>query len=101
MKNISLTIQLKKIGNVIYRYNLVIFIVLVAGGLISSILILNNIITQPNTSSTTITSTNTTSTSTNTSVDQQTANRLLKLENSTNNTSYKTLPSGRTNPFGE
>ena len=99
MQNISITVQLKKLGTIIYRYNLIIFIVLVAGGLVSSILILNNIVTQPNTS--TVVNTNTVPTSTNTPADQQTINRLLKLENSTNNTSYKSLPSGRINPFAE
>ena len=101
MKNISLTIQIKKIGTIIYRHNLVIFIVLVAGGLIASIIILNNIITQPSTNLSTSTSSSTTTTSTNVSVDQQTTNRLLKLENSESNINYKTLPSGRINPFAE
>ena len=95
MNKNPISIPIKKIGNFFYQYNLVIFIVLVTGGLIASILILNNIINQPETSIGISTVTNPTT------FDQATAIRLQKLENSTNNNSYQTLPSGRINPFTE
>lgn len=95
MKNISITVFIKKIGKIFYRYNLVIFIVLVTGGLIASIMILNQIITQPGSSTTNDTTPSTTS------FDQPTINRLSKLESNTKNTNYQTLPSGRINPFLE
>jgi len=79
----------------IKRYNLVLFIVMVVGGLIASIMILNNILNQP--------AAVTTDSTTNSAVtfDQVTISRLSKLETSANNASYNTLPSVRINPFSE
>lgn len=81
---------LKFIIHLIDRFNFVLFIVIVAGGLIFSILILNNILTQPYGSDTNATT-----------FDRSTINRLMKLETSSNNTSHNNLPTGRINPFSE
>lgn len=94
MKNNSINNPLKQFVNLLSRYNLVIFIVLVTGGLILSIIMLNNILTQPY-------SNNTEPSTTVTTFDQLTINRLVKLETSAKNTNYRTLPSGRINPFSE
>jgi hypothetical protein len=96
MKNISLTNPFKQLANLFVRYNLVIFIVLMSFGLVMSILILNNIISQPTNGN----NSNPSSTQP-TSFDQSTINRLNKLEPSASNTSYQTLPAGRNNPFSE
>jgi len=97
MNNISITASFKQFINLFARYNLVIFIVLISAGLVVSVLILNNIVSQP-TNNSSNPSTNPTATST---FDQSTINRLNKLETSANNTSYQTLPAGRNNPFSE
>ena len=101
IKDISITYPLKELGKLFYRYNLVIFIVLVTGGLIYSIIILNNIITQPNDDSLPNTGSSSSLSPNISSFDQSTINRLQKLETSANNTNYQTLPSGRINPFSE
>ena len=101
IKNISITYPLKVLGKLFYRYNLVIFIILVTGGLIYSIIILNNIITQPNNVTLPGPSPSPSSSPYVSSFDQSTINRLQKLETSANNTNYQTLPSGRINPFSE
>lgn len=95
MKNTLLNNPLKVTSTTIKRYNLVIFIVMVVGGLIASIMILNNILTQP--------AVVTTDPTTNSAVtfDQVTISRLSKLETSANNASYNTLSSARINPFSE
>lgn len=95
MKNNSIINPFNQFVRLIHRYNLVLFIVLVAGGLIASVIILNNILTQP--SSNNVGSSNNNSTTS----DQSTINRLTNLETSTSNNSYQTLPSGRVNPFSE
>ena len=94
MKKNSTINPLTYIVDLLSRFNLVIFIVIVAGGLIASIIILNNILTQPYTSKAVANPSET-------SFDQTVENRLLKLETSTNNVNYKNLPSGRINPFSE
>jgi len=89
MKNISI----KQFFQLLIRYNIVIFIVLVSAVLIFAILILNGIIISPDT--------NTGSSTTATSFDRATINRLDKLETSANNTNYQNIASGRINPFSE
>jgi len=95
MKNTLLNNPLKVMSTAIKRYNLVLFIVMVVGGLIASIMILNNILTQP----AVVTTDPTTSSAV--TFDQVTISRLSKLETSANNASYNTLPSARINPFSE
>ena len=95
MKKNSTTISLKTLLSILSRFNLVIFIVLVAGGLIASILILNKILTQPYANNTVP------STPIGITLDQSTIDRLSKLETSANNINYKNLPSSRINPFSE
>jgi len=94
MKKNSTLNPLSYIADLLGRFNLVIFIVIVASGLIASIIILNNILTQPYTSKVVANPSET-------SFDQTVGNRLLKLETGTNNVNYKNLPSGRINPFSE
>lgn len=80
--------------NFLRRYNLVIFIIIVASGLSVCIIILYNILTLPYTGSGT-------SDTTQTSFDQSTINQLSKLDYSSVNQNYLNLPSGRSNPFSE
>lgn len=88
--NNPITIMLRLLG----RYNLVIFIVIAACGLVAAIMILNNIINMPYENE----AANNASV---TSFDQTTINSLTKLEPSSKNTVYKTMPAGRNNPFSE
>lgn len=80
------------IANFFTRFNVVIFIVVVASGLIAAILIINNILQLPyKTTSNTINNTQTT-------FDESTIVQLNKLKTSDQNTN-PTLPTGRINPF--
>lgn len=82
------------IANFFGRFNVVIFIVVVAGGLIASIMILNNILQLPYEAS------NPTGSTGNTVVfDETTITRLNKLKTSDTNATDQILPSGRINPF--
>lgn len=99
MKNISLTNIIETIVRLVRRYNMLIFTLSVAGGLIFAILTLNGILTQPY-NSTSSTKTNTVTNNT-TTYDQTTINELSKLDTSAKNTVYQTIPSGRINPFSE
>lgn len=94
MKDISKIISIRQFTRLLVRFNFVIFIVLVTSGLIMSVMILNSILARPYAD-------NNGSNGATTTFDQQTINRLNKLNVSTNNTNYQTLPSGRTNPFSE
>jgi len=90
MKNHSIDNPLKNVVKLVFRYNFVIFVVIVSIGLMASILFLNEIVNRPysNGNGSTI-------------FDITTINRLDKLQPSTKNTSYKTIPPGRASPFSE
>lgn len=94
MKNILINNPFESLTKIISKYNSVLFIVIVTTGLTVSILILNDILNRPY-SNGSITG------NSSTIFDTQTINRLNQLQSSTNNTSYKTLPSGRASPFSE
>lgn len=93
MKNKSITHPFRPIVNLIKRSSFVIFVIVVTGGLVISVLTLTNILINPlggdSTSSTTVT----------TGFDQATINRLNKLTESSNSSKDQALPSGRINPF--
>lgn len=99
MKKVTNINPFQPIASLLNRFNLVSFIVIITGGLIASIMILNNILVRSYDETNTSGTTN--STVTGSSFDQSTINRLLKLETSSSNVNYKTLPSGRNNPFSE
>lgn len=80
--------------NFLGRYSLVLFIVLVVGGLSVCIIILYNILTQPYVDSGA-------SGAAGSAFDQSTIDQLSKLEFSSKNHNYLNLPSGRLNPFSE
>jgi hypothetical protein len=90
MKKHSIDNPLKYAMRLVIRYNFVIFIVIVSIGLMASILFLSDIMNRPysNGDNSTI-------------FDITTINRLDKLQPSTKNTSYKTIPPGRASPFSE
>ena len=86
----------KPITSWLNRLNVTLFIVIVVGGLIYSILILTNILQlSPSSSS------SSTSQTTSTQFDQTTINNIKKLKASSDNSTAPALPSGRTNPFSE
>jgi hypothetical protein len=82
--------------NIISKYNLAIFIVVVVSGLIGAILVLNYILRVPYDSSK-----YTPAITEATSFDQTTITRINKLTTSDNNSTNQTLPNGRINPFSE
>lgn len=84
----------KPIINLFSRFNLVIFIVVVVGGLITSVLILTKILNVPYAS----TSTSNTNTTT---FDESTIVRLETLKTSSDNVVDQQLPDGRINLFSE
>lgn len=99
MKNIKLNISLATIKKALYgflhRFHLVIFVVLILGGLAISVFILNTVI---------ITSSDTsqfTSEGVKPSFDQATIKKIEELKTRDQNNDTFTLPQGRTNPFVE
>jgi len=86
---------MKPVSDFLSRYNLVIFIIIIVGGLIAAILDLSYILRSPYS---TTDSNNTTNN--NITLDNATINKLNKMKVSSENTT-QTLPSGRTNPFSE
>lgn len=84
----------KYIANIFTRFSLVLFVSLITGGLILSILILTSILNQPY---------NTVAPSSNEiiTVDSFTISELDSLKTSNENSNTTTLPTGRINPFGE
>jgi len=103
-KNVKIN-PIKSISNLLKRYNLVLFIIIVVCGLIYAILMLTNILIEPSADSaqtSTATSSSTDNSNNNTTVfDQKTIDNLNKLKTSANNTGDQTLPAGRVNPFSE
>jgi len=95
MKQQSIGNPLTSLTRLLVRYNFVILVILVSVGLSASVLILNNILTQPY-------KTSSSSQTTSTIFDQSAINQVTSLETSSSNTVYKNLPTGdRVNPFYE
>lgn len=94
MKNFSFAHVIEPVISTLKKLSLVIFIIIIAGGLGFAIITINNILTQPPGDSIK-------KSSNNTSVDQGTINRLNRYKTSDANSTNKSLPSGRINPFSE
>lgn len=87
---------LQSITRSIKRYSLTVFIVLIAGGLSASVIMLKNAIDRSDPEQS-----NYRSTIDDSSFDQTTVDRINQLKPSAENTTAAPLPSGRVNPFGE
>ena len=85
------------IKNGLNRFNIIIFVVLLVGGLIFCILVLNNALTRPNEINPGDNAVNTNQTN----FDEATEAQLNRLKPSLENSGTQTLPSGRINPFFE
>jgi imidazole glycerol phosphate synthase subunit HisF len=96
MKNKPTTYLSKTITNILSRLNLILFIVFIVGGLIFTIVDLNDILQHPSDDTSSKSSVNSTQL-----IDQTTLNNLNKLNASNNNSANKPLPSGRVNPLSE
>lgn len=94
--NISSNSIKKIIPAIIGRFHMVIFVVLVFGGLAVAVMILNNII-----QSSTSTAIPQTAAELSASFDQDTIKRIEKLKTSTELNNDLVLPPGRINPFVE
>ncbi len=94
MKNSSTNNPLKLLTKILIRYNFVIFVVLVGGALVLSVIIANDILNQP--FENTVNSNNVAKT-----FDQDTISRLGPYNIITHNNSDQTIPTGRINPFSE
>lgn len=95
MKNQPTTNPSKYMSGILKKIGLMLFILLILGGLIFCIYKLNSIIKQPTVNG------NKNDASETTRFDQITINRLNKLKISSENTSSQVLPTGRINPFSE
>lgn len=95
MKNNHAKKQSNFLIKAIARYNLVIFIVVVASGLIAAVLTLNSIVRIP------FSDTYNSQSNGTTAFDQNTIDRINKLQTSDSNAVDQPLPSGRINPFSE
>ena len=96
MKNLSLGSLFKPIGRAFARYHMTLFIVFIVAGLGAAVLFLNGILTTVTTTSDGYTSPIDAG-----SIDQATLERIQQLHTSSESVPAPTLPSGRTNPFGE
>lgn len=89
--------EIHSLKDLLIRFNIVIFIVILTGVLIFCIAILNSIITQPNEVNSGSSGIN----ANQTSFDEATKIQLKRLKTSAENTDNQTLPSGKINPFSE
>lgn len=95
MKKDSIINPIKFIKTIFNRFSLVLFIVIITGGLILSIFMLNDILARlPNISASS-------SKAQPITFDQSTINLLNKLKSSSEDLGTQKLPAGRTNPFFE
>jgi len=97
MKNKPLTNPFKPIVKIITKFNMTLFILVIAGGLIVSVLALSNILAHQPTSD----SSSTPSSTSATTFDQTTIDRLNKLTTSDESSNNQVLPSTRNDPFSE
>lgn len=80
--------------NIFKRFNLIIFIVTIVGGLIFAVITLSSALQRTSTDS--VGQSNTSNV-----FEQSTVTRLEKLKSSSENSVLPSLPSGRINPFAE
>lgn len=91
---LSLTNLTSKLGSFLSRFHVIVFTIIIIGGLIVCVLLINATVTESDSSS------NYTPPSTNTSFDQQTIDRIKQLHSSSDGTPAPSLDlSGRINPF--
>lgn len=95
MKDLNLSQIGKQIGDVFKRFHMTIFIVVIAAGLISVVLMLNSTINRSTDSS------NLSTGSDATGFDQATMDKVQKLHEINQSKSSTKLPGGRINPFVE
>lgn len=94
-KNITTNNVFKSIGIAIERFHMTLFIIIIVGGLVAAVMVLNGILQQ---------SSDTNGYTSNLGIngfDQTTINRLNQLHTSDEAPTAITLPSGRINPFSE
>lgn len=94
-KEVSLKAIIEGIASTFKKYNLTIFIIVLAGGLGTAVILLNNTLKK---------SSDTSGYSSNldiTSFDQATIDRIKQLHTSSEFTGDVALPTGRINPFAE
>lgn len=92
----------KIIINIIKKSNLVIFIIIIAGGLLFVVNTMTNIFLAPASNTTSTQNTPTTTPVNNSATfDQATVDNLNKLKSSSDNSGDQILPSGRINPFSD
>lgn len=94
-KDINISAIVQGIVGVFKRYNLTIFMIVLAGGLGTAVVMLNNTLQKSSDTS------GYTSNLDITSFDQATIDRIKQLHTSKEFTGEVTLPSGRINPFAE
>ena len=87
---------IQSIGDFLFKYNLVIFIVIIVVGLSVAVLDLSYILQLPYNTTDSITESSSTI-----NFDQTTISNIEKLKSSNENNSVPALPSGRNNPFSE
>lgn len=93
----SIMNMMRIIKDIFNRVSLLLFIIIVTGGLIVSVITLNDILTSQQANDNVVSKNN----NNKVVADQTTINGLNKLKKSSDNTTAKTLPSGRINPFAE
>ena len=93
--DISLTAINKSIAHVLARYHVVLYVLVVLGGLGAAVFTLNTTINSSSESGTYVSSSN------NTSFDKATIERVNKLKSVDQNQSSIDFKNGRTNPFVE
>ncbi len=96
MKNLGVKNIFKSFFDMIVKFRLTLFIVVMVGGLAIAVLMLDKILQNP--SASTNSSNNSVDTTT---FDQATIDRLKQLHSSSDGTGTFSLPSGRVNPFSE
>lgn len=90
-------IQFKSLAGTISRFSAITFLVIVVGGLVCCVILLDKTLDQTAYTNNSQPS----STSNNVVVSQSTIDELAKLNTYDENLTTKTLPSGRINPFSE
>jgi len=94
-KDVSFKSIIEGLAEVFKRYNLTIFMIVLAVGLGTAVLLLNNTLQKSSDTSGYSSSLDITS------FDQTTIDKIKQLHTSTEFTGGVTLPAGRINPFGE
>lgn len=95
MKNITASQIFKPLGNIIRRFHITLFIIMLTGGLMLAVFTLMNVIQESSDTS------NFTPGTASGSFDQATIDRMNALQTSDQNAGNAVLPAGRINPFSE